>query len=271
MENEKNEVKTTEEVFEQLKESIRDITVEQLDDNSKKAVGILASSLEIDQKLLAKQAIRMIKDIEQEKEIIKGGYTKYFTKDDLKGILIHYSRTNDTNILFNDLEEFDRVIPQVNRLEIEKAKNSGLFGQFYIIYTDYTNGGKLKTKSKNKKVTKDPIVFANPKNTEDDKEKVILSERLYVITDWVDEFCDLNLNKILECIKDTDYKLYDAVENSDVDISDVLEKFKNIKDKELLEKLIRSKLDIQEPNANKSISKMVLEFIGKLVNKFRKK
>lgn len=255
----------TQEVFDKLKGSITDMTLDHLEDDTKKALGVLASTLETDQVHLRQRALQILKDIEKEKEIINAGYTKYFVRDELKGIMAHYSATNNTNILFAELETFKRVIPKRNRDDIQKAKKSELFATFFIMYTDYTNDGKLKTKSKNNKVTKDPIVFATP-NTPSGKSKFILSERLYVITDWADEFCDVDLTKLINSLDETEYRLYDARVNNDIDVAYILKEFDHLEDEELVEKLIQARYETSEhpiPKRKHNLLKsMYRAFIG---------
>ena len=262
-ENNKEERNLTEEVFQKLKDSISDMTLDHLNDDTKKAFGVLASTLETDQTELRANALRFLKDVEIEKEIIKHGYIKYFTIDDLKGLVVHYSIENNTNILFNELKEFERIIPDKNRKDIAAAIKTGLFNKFYIMYTDYTNDGKMKTKSKPSPVSKDPIVFATPKSTAttDDDENTLLSNRMYVITDWVDHYCDLDLSKLIQGIDDTDYKIYDAVDHNDVDIVKILQEFGDLKDHDLLVKLMGTRFEenLVKPKKSVTIKKYIIK------------
>lgn len=70
---------------------------------------------------------------------------------------------------------------------IEKTKD--IFDEFYVVFTDYT--GKEERKVTKERRDKDPILFGVFKN------KTNVSDRFYFLGDWVDEYCDLTLDKMI--------------------------------------------------------------------------
>ena len=75
------------------------------------------------------------------------------------------------------------------------AKTKELFSVMYIVYTDYT--GKTERRIEAAKRTQDPILFGSFQNREDG----VIVERFYFLGDWVDEYCDLTLDKMVAEVK----------------------------------------------------------------------
>lgn len=71
------------------------------------------------------------------------------------------------------------------------AKTKDLFDQMYIVFTDYT--GKEERKIAAEKKDKDPILFG----TFQDRKQKVCVDRFYYLGDWVDEYCDLTLDKMI--------------------------------------------------------------------------
>ena len=74
---------------------------------------------------------------------------------------------------------------------IEKSKD--IFDELYVIFTDYT--GKEERKVEKERRDKDPILFGVFKNDGN------VADRFYFLGDWVDEYCDLTLDKMVEQYK----------------------------------------------------------------------
>jgi hypothetical protein len=75
---------------------------------------------------------------------------------------------------------------------VDKTKD--IFDQFYVVFTDYT--GKEERKVEKERRDKDPILFGVFKNN------TTVSDRFYFLGDWVDEYCDLTLDKMVEQYKE---------------------------------------------------------------------
>ncbi len=79
-------------------------------------------------------------------------------------------------LMMTELSRFPRVIPDDIRLKIKAFKP--IFSDFTILFTDPK--GVVKNK--------DPILFGTIR---------CFPERLYFVADWVDEYCDLTIDKFL--------------------------------------------------------------------------
>lgn len=86
------------------------------------------------------------------------------------------------------LESFPRPIPEPVRKLIARAKGLNVFEKYTIVYTDYTGEAAKKTTAV-KVREKDPIIFGIMN---------CAPTRLYFIADWIDEHCDLTLDKLIE-------------------------------------------------------------------------
>ncbi|MEG1299426.1 MAG: hypothetical protein RSC93_01790 [Erysipelotrichaceae bacterium] len=110
-----------------------------------------------------------------------------------------------------ELSRYVRVIPDKNMDDIIKAKELNIFDDILILYTDFTNQ-RNETKAEKAVIArnKDPIAFGVFR----DKVQEISHPKFFVISDWVDEWCDLNFDKLIDeavkyGIEDTKGKLTD--------------------------------------------------------------
>jgi hypothetical protein len=115
------------------------------------------------------------------------------------------------------MKNYVRVIPVEVIEEKKKFDNLGIFDNYVILHFDLNNES---TRMTNKEVeqAKDPILFGVFRD----------SRKLYFIGDWVDEYCDLTLDKFYEtlAIKAKDRKLLtnESIVNDVTGSSKVVEK-----------------------------------------------
>ena len=156
--------------------------------------------------------IALLEKLEEEKERIerelilsKLNYYYIEEKD-----VVKFAKNSDKFIKLDWINNFTRIIPEkvtfriaeALRIKIEKEKETvRLFDNVVIMHYDPRNSGSEKTKKE-----KDPIAFGVIKG----------SNRLYFIADWIDEYCDLTLDKLLKKIelKKSDRKLdFESIKN----------------------------------------------------------
>jgi hypothetical protein len=97
------------------------------------------------------------------------------------------------HVFLKPLEEFPRLLPQAVQKKVKALKAKKIFDDFVVLYLNY-DPEVVKT-NKEKIREKDPILFGTFKGS---------PEKLYYITDWTDEYCDLTLDKFIEKVKDQD-------------------------------------------------------------------
>ncbi|MDU7184950.1 MAG: hypothetical protein E6294_02830, partial [Klebsiella sp.] len=70
------------------------------------------------------------------------------------------------------------------------------FDEFFIVFTDYT--GEKEREVKKERIEKDPILFGAFLN----EETKVVADRFYFLGDWIDEYCDLTLDKMICSMKE---------------------------------------------------------------------
>lgn len=124
--------------------------------------------------------------IDKEREIVKMGIDTFVYRDDIE-YYIEEVASNVVKII--DLPNYEREIPDEIVSVIEKVKDK--FDKLYVVFTDYT--GRQERKVEEYRRQKDPILFGTFQNT---KTRAII-DRFYYLGDWVDEYCDLTLDKMV--------------------------------------------------------------------------
>lgn len=109
------------------------------------------------------------------------------------------------NISLTKLENYVRPIPaKISRI-IRKCQKDRLFDSYYILHLEYKDKIGLDEKTENEKSSdktnqdrireKDPILFGQLNHATD---------KMFFITDWVDEYCDLTLEKFIHDVREDD-------------------------------------------------------------------
>lgn len=209
----------TDEIFQELKKSVRLIDSKDLDHYERNLIVALNSALKTEQKILIEQCIFFHKCLEKENELIALGFDRFIYKDDLTYIIDKLNEKNTKNIYFIELENYPRVIPNDVVEKIKTVKDRKIFDNYYVLYTDYTR----KTQNTGERVRKDPIVFGAFSASNAEGTIRYMSERMYYIADWVDEYCDLTLDRLLNVVPEKVHSLY---ANNDIDMR-VINKIKN--------------------------------------------
>lgn len=131
----------------------------------------------------AKKLAFHIKSLLKEKEIIDLGITKFIYKEDIENYIDNVAKDV---VKIIELKNYPREIPDELVETIEKTKN--IFDEMYVLFTDYT---KELVEEVNKE--RDPILFG----AFIDRKNDAMCQRLYYLGDWIDEYCDLTLDKLV--------------------------------------------------------------------------
>lgn len=124
--------------------------------------------------------------IEKEREIVSMGINTFVYRDDIE----YYINNVASDIVkIIELERYEREIPDEIVEVIAKVKDK--FDQLYIVFTDYTGGTARKVKAE--RIAKDPILFGTFLN----KSTRSVVDRFYYLGDWIDEYCNLTLDKMV--------------------------------------------------------------------------
>lgn len=127
-----------------------------------------------------------IECIEKEREIVKAGIDTFVYRDDIE---FYIDNVADDVVKIIDIQSYEREIPDEIVEIIELV--GGMFDQLYIVFTDYT--GDVERQVEEERRSKDPILFGVFQN----RSTRSVIDRFYYLGDWVDEYCDLTLDKLV--------------------------------------------------------------------------
>lgn len=165
----------------------------------------------------------------KELKVVEAGFTTYVKRDDL---IYYIDKVANKVAKLIDIKNYEREIPDDVFEKLIAAKE--IFDDFIIVFTDYT--GESERQIEKKKRDKDPILFGVFKMSHPGKSTIYFS-RLYFIGDWVDEYCDLTLDKMIEEYKSKTGKDITNTIHSDMSVDDIrnaIESIKNPKKSQLL-------------------------------------
>lgn len=207
MSNEKmNEIK---EVFDNLKNS--KVTINDSDlDNFLDSCMYYAKQFEKTKQILALDKILfLMKCVTKERELIKKGINQFIYLEDILDFL-EQPNIRNSEIKLIELEAYPRTIPEEIVNIVDETKD--IFNKYYVLFTDYTGKVEKEMLRNNEayRKEKDPILFGtfqedeNISNLNNNANKILMllknqkiNNRFYFLGDWVDEFCDLTLEKFV--------------------------------------------------------------------------
>lgn len=120
-----------------------------------------------------------------ETQLYATGFTKVITEDNV----IEFAKKSCRDIRIDWIKNFTRLIPEKVIEAKEKCDANLIFDNYVVMHYDPYKDGTLKTLGDIKKEQeKDPILFG----------VISGSNKLYYIGDWIDEYCDLTFDKLVE-------------------------------------------------------------------------
>lgn len=221
------------------KDKTETLNLESINRQIKEITGQITVAEELEQDIL-QEKLKFIKRILlKEREILESGVVdgRYIYLSDLRKYITSVEGKQTSTI---ELNNFDRVIPLENAKKIKEVKDAKIFDKILIVYNPpMVDGLKENSASetaimKDKVARRDPIafgyfrheyflkgntVFAN--DTQRDIKVTDFSDKLYYITDWEDEFCDLSLSKVISAIAGLDDTVVEATIPAIDDIDEV--------------------------------------------------
>jgi len=184
-----SEVITPSQYFDYLKGAKNTITTEALKNSFDIFIKLAEKYQKFGQIESMKKLCFLADTLVKEEKLIELGITTYVYKDTIEDYIENVA---DKTVKIVELSRYMREVPDELIDTIEKTKS--LFDEFYVVFTDYT--GKEERKVEKERRDKDPILFGVFKN------QTNVADRFYFLGDWVDEFCDLTLDKLIEQYKE---------------------------------------------------------------------
>ena len=186
------ETKEPTEYFKILKSSLSEANENMLNDNLAVIAEHLISAKSVGQKSLMNKLAFTYDVIIKEQILLTRGIYRYVDKDDIQKFIDKIEPANSIKII--ELERYPRVIPLDSLQAIEKIKDQGIFYEYCIVFTDFTEGEYSTPEDKEfVKKNRDPIVFGLFTN----RNSCLQHSRFYFITDWEDEYCDLTFDRMI--------------------------------------------------------------------------
>lgn len=183
------------EYFDDLKDRVKTITDKELQDFMYGCLHLVEKYKTTGQVRII-QKLRFLTDcVEKERELVKMGITSFVYREDVEQYIDKIAK-NVVKII--ELENYPRDIPDEIVDTIVKTKH--LFDQYYVVFTDYT--GEVEKQVEKTRREKDPILFGTFQEkrfvqTGFTQQEIIMNDRFYYLGDWIDEYCDLTLDKFL--------------------------------------------------------------------------
>lgn len=247
--------------FKYVKSKLSKLQQKEMVERLTKLQKLLVQAKDLGQKALYEELARKVAIAIKEQEINVCGIEYTIHKE---AINKYREKVKGPEIGFCTLEKYSRPIPANVKKRIEKCKELKLFDNYHVLYLEYKEktdvGGKKKEEATEKKTNKekikekDPILFG----TLD-----FLPDKFYFIIDWIDEYCDLTLDKFVEVVKKNDPE-YDLDKIDDIT-------------PELLQKMVQEARDRHNRLANtnsKNFKDLMKEedltYMGKIVQARKK-
>lgn len=224
---------TADEILGELKSRINKITETNLGDIKINLEETIKNSILTKQISMLERSIFFYELLNKENYLIENNFNKFIEKDDIEELLekLNNSESNTKRIFFCELEDYPRVIPVDVVRKIKQINDNKIFDKYYVLYTDFTksaqkfaNGNKTGLQVTDISSQKDPILFgAFIKKGENGKAPIIM-DRFYYIADWVDEYCDLTLNKLMTIAPELVKEAYGSKSSMEMGLDVELEK-----------------------------------------------
>lgn len=182
----KEELLTPSEYFNKMKDLMKDDSLESVKNIQEVALQKMKKYMVTGQKNAAKKLYDIAELAAREQKIVSEGFSKFVLRDDLENYI---DKVADDAVCITELKDYDREIPDDIVDIIAKCSETELFDKYYVVFTDYT--GSVRKNVEEERRSKDPILFGNLLVSGN------VSDKMYYLGDWVDEMCDLTLEKMI--------------------------------------------------------------------------
>lgn len=177
----KNSLLTIREYFTNFSKSFKELTpIVEIADYYEKA---LEDAKATGQKSLIEKIENILEISRTEAHLIQMKLNKYVSEEQM---IDFYEKTDrNKKLKLTWIKNFVKIIPEKIITLKKEIDERGLFDNYVILHFD-PNGDATNLTEEEKEVKKDPILFGVMEK----------SRKLYYIADWVDDYCDLTLDKM---------------------------------------------------------------------------
>ena len=145
----------------------------------------LHNAAKIGQTAMVEQLLREMVANRYESVLFAEGYYYAITEEQM----VDFVKKCEKGIRLDYLKNYSRVIPQEVVDKIDKVNHLEIFDNYVVLYYD-PYGKVYKETAQEEAKRRDPIIFG----------VIASSKKLYYITDWIDEYCDLTLEQFVDTL-----------------------------------------------------------------------
>lgn len=145
----------------------------------------LHNAAKIGQTAMVEQLLREMVANRYESVLFAEGYYYAITEEQM----VNFVKKCEKGIRLDYLKNYGRVIPEEVVDKIDKVNQLEIFDNYVVLYYD-PDGKVYKETAKEEAKRRDPIIFG----------VIASSKKLYYITDWIDEYCDLTLEQFVDTL-----------------------------------------------------------------------
>jgi len=256
---ENNKEITPSQYFDYVKNAKNVITTKALQESYESFIKLAEKYNKLGQVESMKKLCFLADTLVKEEKLIELGITTFVYKDVIEDYITNVA---DKTVKIVELSRYMREIPDELVDTIDKSKS--LFDDFYVVFTDYT--GKEERKVEKERRDKDPILFGVFKNNS------CVADRFYFLGDWIDEYCDLTLDKLIEQYqnkKGVSPTITTKIPKNSTELVEILQSYK-IKEDKVVRSLVNEPIPIPRYEATPIIKKSFFDKIRSIFNAFKK-
>lgn len=190
---EEQENLTVQQYFDRVKDAKNKMTSVDLDRMAESALKLLNRFTVTKQTAAASKVWFCLKNIEKERKLIDFGIDTYVWKQNIDEYVDMKNQHVPHSVKITELSNFTRVLPDELIRKVEITQD--LFTDYFVLFTDYT--GREERKIETVERNNDPVLFGAFIERDEEHGMHNFHERMYYIGDWVDEYCDLTLDKFI--------------------------------------------------------------------------
>lgn len=180
--------------FSYVKSKFTKLQVADLKQRVERLAVLLEDVQETGQRALYEELMTLMALAIREQEVSVAGHDLFVLKADIDRFR---EKVVDRTVSFVKLEEFTRPLPKDVKAKLDRVKALNLFDEFWVLAN---NPLKETAKTMAKRVKeKDPILFGRWLYDE---------HRFFYVADWVDEHCDLTLDKFVKTLSSKSQAAY---------------------------------------------------------------
>lgn len=189
------ETETDEEIspkdyFDDLKSQVKELNSEELEKTYANASVLMETFKQSGQEKAMNKMNYIMETLVKEYELYNLGVTTFVYRQDIERFI---EKVEKKVVKCIEFSRYERPVPPEITEVVNMTKD--IFDELLVVFTDYT--GEVEKEVEKERREKDPILFGYFV-----KNRKLLSDRLYFLGDWVDEYCDLTLDSLVNEMKD---------------------------------------------------------------------